>query len=63
MAYATKWVPLQVGTAMQILLNAAGSHSDRTHIGQNFYTSSIKAFTDDTTLVNRKQTVQRDWTK
>ena len=63
---------LQVGIAMgcaispcffvlakQFLLNSAGSHK-----GQNFYMSSIKAFTNDTTLVmNRMQTVQRSLDK
>ena len=73
MAYTTKWIPLQVGIAMgcaispclfvlamQVLLNASGSHKDRVHIGRKFNSSSIKAFMDDTILVmNRKQAVQR----
>ena len=77
MAYTTKWIPLQVGIAMgcaispclfvlamQVLLNASGSHNDRVHIGRKFHTSSIKAFMDDTTLVmNRKQAVQRSLDK
>ena len=50
--------------AMQVLLNVAGSHNYRVHIGRKFHTSSIKAFMDDTTLVmNRKQTVQRSLDK
>ena len=73
MAHTTKWIPLQVGIAispclfvlaMQVLLNASGSHNDRVHIGRKFHTSSIKAFMDDTTLVmNRKQAVQRSLDK
>ena len=77
MAYTTKWILLQVGIAMgytnfpclfvlamQVLLNAAGSHNDRVHIGQKFHKSSIKAFMDNTILVmNRKQAVQRSLDK
>ena len=71
--FRSRWELLELGCvistclfvlAMQVLLNASGSHNDRVHIGRKFHTSSIKALKDDTTLVmNRKQAVQRSLDK